>query len=78
MQTSKCICLQIMHYGKSFLRSNKVNKSLLINDLPRNHNLCEKLETAVFGIQQKCRLTLIFPISLLNYDRKCTYSYFDR
>ncbi len=48
-QMSKCISVQILHYGKSVLGHNILlckelhgNKSLLIINLPRNHNLCEK------------------------------------
>ncbi len=46
---SKCISLQIMHYGKVFWGQNIVlckephgNKSLLIDNLPCD-NLCEKV-----------------------------------
>ncbi len=49
MQTSKCISLQIMHYGTRVLAHNielskklRIDKPLLIDNLPHNQNLCEK------------------------------------
>ncbi len=46
MQISKLFCLQIIHYCKMFWGHNSIvegTMSLLNDNLPRNHNLCEKV-----------------------------------